>query len=172
MHHVLATMLTLAAATGVTVELGGLKSTTPKSWKEVAVQNPMRLKQFTVPGKDGEAELVIFYFGQGEGGSVQANVDRWKKQFQPPEGKTLDQVSKTETLKLPTTQATLLDVAGTYMFKARPMDPGPGEPRANYRMLAAVLESPKGNYFIRLVGPEKTVDKSRKEFTGWLKAFK
>jgi hypothetical protein len=39
-------------------------------------------------------------------------------------------------------------------------------------MLAAVLESPRGNYFIRLVGPAKTIEHSKKEFDGWLKAFK
>ena len=62
--------------------------------------------------------------------------------------------------------------AGTYMFKARPMDPSPGEPRPNHRMLAAVLPTPQGNYFIRLVGPDKTVSAAKKDFVAWLKAFK
>ena len=57
------------ASAGVTVDLGGLKSTTPASWKEVTVGSPMRLKQFSLPGKDGDAELVVFFFGQGQGGS-------------------------------------------------------------------------------------------------------
>src|SRR5262249_8473479 len=112
----------LLAATGVTVELGGLKSTAPTPWKEVPVANPMmRVKQFVVPGKEGDAELVVFFFGENQGGGVQANLDRWKKQFTPPEGKTIEQVSKVETLKLASTKATMLDVSGTYMFKARPM---------------------------------------------------
>jgi len=163
---------TFLAAAGVVVDFGGLKSTAPSSWKEVPVANPMRIKQFTVPGKDGEAELVVFYFGEGQGGGTEANLDRWKKQFTPPEGKTIDQVSKVETVKLATTKATVLDVSGTYMFKARPMDPGPGEPRPNSRMLAAVLETPKGNYYIKLTGPAKTIEKNKKDFDGWLKAFK
>jgi hypothetical protein len=162
----------LAAAAGTTVELGGLKAEAPAAWKEVEVKSPMRLKQFTVPGKGGDAELVIFYFGQGQGGSVEDNLARWKKQFEPPAGKTADQISKTETLKLPSTTATLLDISGTYLFKARPMDPGPGEPRPNHRMLAAVLETPKGSHYIRLVGPEKTVGDARKDFVRWLKSFK
>ena len=41
-----------------------------------------------------------------------------------------------------------------------------------YRMLAAVLETPKGNYYIRLVGPEKTVAAAKKDYVAWLKAFK
>lgn len=161
----------LVAAPAV-VELGGLKSKAPASWKEAEVQNPMRLKQFTVPGKDGEAELVIFFFGQGQGGSVDDNIARWKKQFQAPEGKTIDDVSKVETRTFKAAKATVLDVSGTYMFKARPMDPGPGEPRPNSRMMAVVFETGQGSYFIRLVGPEKTVAGAKRDFDGWLKAFK
>ena len=166
----IALALTLAAATPV--ELGGLKSTPPDTWKDVAVASPMRLKQFTVPGKDGEAELVVFFFGQGQGGDTQANLDRWKKQFEPPAGKTLEDVSKVSTVKLATAKATVLDVKGTYQWKASPMAPGPAEPRANHRMLAVVLETPKGNYYIKLVGPEKTVEKNKKGFDGWIKGFK
>jgi hypothetical protein len=165
-----------AAAAGAAVELGGLKAEAPAAWKEVEVHSPMRLKQFSVPGKGGDkggdAELVIFYFGQGQGGSVEDNLARWKKQFEAPAGKTVDQIAKTEKLKLASTSATLLDISGTYLFKARPMDPGPGEPRPGHRMLAAVLETPKGSYYLRLVGPEKTVADARKDYVRWLKSFK
>jgi hypothetical protein len=164
-------LVTLAAA-GTAVDLGGLKATAPAAWKESAPTSPMRTKQFTVPGKGGDAELVVFYFGEQQGGSVEDNLARWKQQFQPPAGKTIDQVSKTETIKGAGATSTLLDISGTYMFKARPMDPGPGEPRPDYRMLAAVLGTPKGNYFIRLVGPEKTVAAARKDYVAWLKSFK
>jgi hypothetical protein len=166
------TLLFLLAAAGVTVDLGGLKSTTPASWKEAPVSSPMRVKQFTVPGKDGDAELAIFYFGKGEGGSTQANLDRWKSQFKPADGGSGEPPSKTSTVKVASGTATVLDVQGTYLFKARPMDPGPGEPRANQRMLAVVMESPNGNYFIKLVGPAKTIEKNKKDFDAWLKAFK
>jgi hypothetical protein len=163
---------TLAAA-GTVVDLGGLHSAAPAAWKEVPVTNPMRVKQFTVPGpgKEGEAELVVFFFGQGQGGATQANLDRWKAQFQPPEGKTLE--PKTSTLKTASgAPATVLDISGTYLFKASPMAPGPAEPRPNHRMIAAVLETPGGNYYLKLVGPAKTIEKSKKEFDAWLKAFK
>ncbi len=162
-------MLVLAAA-GTVVDLGGLKSSAPTSWKDVEVSSPMRLKQFAVPGKDGEAELAIFFFGETQGGGVQANMDRWKKQFTAPEGKALE--PKVTTIKVAGNQATILDVSGTYMFKAKPMDPGPGEPRPNHRMLAIVLETAKGNYFIKLTGPGKTIEKNKKDFDAWLKAFK
>jgi hypothetical protein len=173
----IATLPWILFAAGATaappVDLGGLKSEPPPAaWKEAPAGSAMRIKQFTVPGKAGDAEIVIFYFGQGQGGSVEDNLARWKKQFEAPAGKTLDQMSKTESLKLASTSATLLDISGTYLFKARPMDPAPGEPRPNHRMLAVVLETPKGNYFIRLVGPDKTVLAARKDFIRWVKSFK
>jgi hypothetical protein len=165
-------LLATLAAGGTVVELGGLKAVAPVAWKEAPASSPMRVKQFTVPGKGGDAEVVVFFFGQGQGGSVEDNVARWKKQFQPPEGKTIDQVSKMETIRGAGANISLLDISGTYLFKARPMDPSPGEPRPNHRMLAAVLETPKGNYYIRLVGPEKTVAAAKKDYVSWLKAFK
>src|SRR3954471_6065570 len=95
------TVISFLAAAGVTVDLGGLKSNAPASWKEVPVSaSGMRLKQFNVPGKDGDAELIIFFFGQDQGGSVTANLDRWKAQFQLPPGQTADKVAKTSTVKL------------------------------------------------------------------------
>jgi hypothetical protein len=172
MVQLISIAFSLLAAAAAPVELGGLKSTPPETWKDVAVSSPMRLKQFTVPGKDGDAELVVFFFGQGQGGDTQANLDRWKKQFEPPAGKTLEDVSKVSTVKLAKGNATVLDVRGTFQWKANPMAPGPAEPRANHRMLAVVLETPKGNYYIKLVGPEKTIDKNKKGFDGWIKGFK
>jgi hypothetical protein len=160
------------AAAGVVVDLGGLKSAAPASWKESAPGSPMRVKQFTLPGKDGEAELAVFFFGQGQGGSTQANLDRWKGQFQAPDGKG-EAPSKTSTIKMASSgTATVLDISGTYLFKAAPMAPGPVEPRPNHRMLAVVLETPQGNYYLKLVGPAKTIEHNKKDFDAWVKAFK
>jgi hypothetical protein len=165
-------LISFLAAAGVTVDLGGLKSTAPPSWKEAPVASSMRVKQFTVPGKDGDAELAVFYFGEGQGGSTQANLDRWKQQFKTASGESAEGTAKTSTVKLASGKATVLDIRGTYMFKASPMDPSPGEPRPNHRMFAAVVESPKGNYFIKFVGPAKTIEQNKKDFDAWLKAFK
>ena len=42
----------------------------------------MRKAQFELSTDAGHtAELVFFYFGPSGGGGVQANVDRWMKQF-------------------------------------------------------------------------------------------
>ena len=50
----------------------------------------------------------------------------------------------------------MVDVTGTYTAE---MAPGSGSFHndTNYRLRAAVVETPKGNYFVKLAGPSKTI---------------
>src|SRR5581483_2154342 len=62
----------------------GLSWTTPSTWKADAPR-PMRVGTYKIPAAKGdseEAECAVFYFGQGQGGSVDANVQRWTSQFE------------------------------------------------------------------------------------------
>jgi hypothetical protein len=165
-------LLSLAAA-GTPVTIDGLTSSVPASWKELPATQ-MRFKQWTIPRVEpdkSDAELVVFFFGAGGGGDVQANLDRWKKMFVPPEGKTIDAVSKTETFKVNKVDVTTLDVRGTYKYKPMPMAPNE-ELRPDHRMIAVVFASPQGPYYMRFVGPEKTVEKNKKDFDKFLRGFK
>ncbi len=135
-----------------------LKYDVPPGWVSAPPSSSMRVAQFTLPkapGDTADADLVIYYF-QGGGGSVQANLDRWIAQMEEPGGrpaKTLAKTTKTESHGL---AITLLDVSGTYTAE---MSPGSTEhhDNPNYRMRAAVVETPAGPYFIKLTGPQKTV---------------
>src|SRR5262245_33957359 len=92
-------LATLLAAAGTPVTLGGLTSNAPAAWKE-GPAGGMRFKQFTIPratGDKDDAELVIFFFGPGQGGGADPNITRWKGMFVPPEGKKIDDVAKVET---------------------------------------------------------------------------
>lgn len=167
-------LLTTVLAAGTEVTLDGMKSAAPKTWKEVQTTSSMRYKQFTIPHAPGDtidAELVIFFFGPGGGGGVDANVTRWKGMFKPPAGQTIDQASKQETTQLGSIKVTILDIHGTYLFKATPMA-ADSEPRPNHRMIAMVLATPNGPYFLRFVGPEKTIAQHKKDLEGWLRSFK
>jgi hypothetical protein len=78
--------------------------------------------------------------------------------------------AKTETSRVNGLKITSVDVAGTYTAE---MAPGSSEKRndANYRMRAAVIETPKGNYFLKLVGPAKTIDRWDQSITDFVKSF-
>ena len=88
-------------------------------------------------------------------------------------GKTIDDVSKVEEFKVSERPVTFLDISGTYKFKARPFDPkAEEETRTDYRMLAVQIDGKNEVYQIKLTGPAKTVEKYKKGFDEWLKAFK
>ena len=158
---------------GTVVDLDGLKSKTPAEWKEVAPSSKMRFMQFRLPKAEGDKEDAELQLFKGLGGSAKDNVKRWQDQFTPPKGKSIDDVSKITELKIAGHKATLLDVHGTYLFKARPFDPNDkGEKRPDYRLLAVHFDGPKNVYHIRLVGPAKTVEAYKKGFEEWLKNFK
>jgi hypothetical protein len=168
----LAAALVLAAA-GTPVTMDGLTSTAPEAWKEVPTTSQMRFKQFTIPraaGDQFDGELVIFYFGPGQGGDPEANITRWKGMFTPPEGKKIEEVSKIDTVNIGAVKATLLDVHGTY--KPSNMMGPPQEPRPNHRMIGVVFASPQGPYFMRFVGPARTIEQQKPAFDKWLRGFK
>jgi len=160
---------------GKPVSLDGLQSRVPDDWVE-ETGNRFRLKQYRLPAvKDDKdnAEVVIFHFGQGQGGSASENIKRWKGMFVPPEGKTIDDVTKIDKMKVSGNDVTYVDLRGTYIFRPRPQAPDSETARRpNYRMLAVVFESEKGPYFIRLVGPADTVEYYKKGYDEWLKGFK
>jgi hypothetical protein len=160
---------------GVLVTIDGLKSRVPTDWVEEDPTSRFRVKQFRLPAvKDDKdnAEVVIFYFGEGSGGSAADNIKRWKGMFVPPEGKKIDDVTKVEKKKIHGVSATYFDIHGTYLFKERPFDPASETSRRpNYRMINVYFESKKGPYFFRLVGPADTVENYKKGFDEWVEDF-
>src|SRR5216684_4854821 len=160
----------------IVIEIDGLKSTAPADWKSEKVTAKFRTHHFRIPhvaDDKADAELTIFFFGTGSGGSAADNIKRWKGFFIPPDDKKIEDVSKVENFKVGNVDVTYLDVQGTYKFKERPFDPTSKEElRPDYRMLGVVFESPKGPYFFRMVGPAKTVEQNKKAFEDWVKGFK
>jgi hypothetical protein len=158
---------------GTPVLVDGLTSIAPAAWKEEAPANKMRSAQFRLPHhKDDaeDAELVIF---KGLGGGAAQNVERWKGQFLPPEGKKIEDMAKVEEIKIAGKPATMLDIQGIYKSKAAPFDPNSKEVRKpEYRMIAVYFDGPENPYQFKLTGPAKTVEMYKKDFDSWVKGFK
>jgi len=141
---------------------GDLIFKTPDGWTSEPPSSAMRVAQYRLPGDTGDASLVIYYFGQGQGGAVEDNFARWVGQMQQTRDK-----AKTENLTVNGMAATLLDVSGTY---SGDMMNGSQTAQPNSRMRAGVIETPKGNYYIKLVGPEKTVARWDDAFLTFVKS--
>jgi hypothetical protein len=156
------------------VEIGGLKSKAPASWKEEKPSSSMRLTQFKLPKAEGDpedAELAIFYFKAGSG-TVEQNLKRQLAKFEPAEGdKEVKQ--KVEKIKIGSVEATYQDVHGTFLSKFPPFAPNAKVTRKdNYRQLYVLFTNDTGEYYLTLLGPAKTVEQHKKEFDEFLKNFK
>jgi hypothetical protein len=137
---------------------GRLTFTAPAEWTSRQPQSSMRVAEYQLPPTQGDrepAELVIYYFG-GSGGSVEANVQRWLGQMQQPDGRESSTVATRESRTVNELAVSLLDLSGTYVAEARP---GSIEHynKPSFRMRTAVIQTPRGPYYVKLVGPEKTV---------------
>jgi hypothetical protein len=152
---------------------GDLHFKAPDGWVVEQPSSKMRAAQYKLPKADGDSEdasLVLYYFGATQGGPPQANIDRWIAQIQQADGSSSKDKAKTETMTVNGLKITTVDVTGTYTAE---MAPGSGTSHndANYRLRAAVIETAKGNYFLKLVGPAKTVGRWEQSYTDYLKSF-
>ena len=144
------------------------------TWKPRPPASSMRVAEFVVPrvaGDPEDAEVIVYFFG-GSGGSVDANIERWVGQFQTPGGRSVPTPKRTTSTSGSLT-VTAIDVGGTYIAQVRP---GSDERfnKPDFRMWAAVVETPKGPYFVKLTGPKQTVAQTLTsgEFDGFMKSLR
>ena len=161
---------------GTVVKLAelNLSSTAPAKWKseESAKSVPRMLAQFTLPKIEGEDDAAEVAVSRGGSATAKTMVSAWKHDFSPPEGKEMDDVAKVTELKVSDLPVAYLDVHGTY--NGPPWDSKfKGKKMANFRLVGVIFEV-KGAppYLIRFLGPEKAVERSKKDFDEWVKAFK
>ena len=147
-----------------------LKFTVPTGWIEEERTSSMRVAQYKLTRAEGDTEngsVVLYYFGQGQGGGTQANVDRWLGQFEEPKDKIN---SKVEEKKVGSSKITYVEAEGTYKSGMPGAAP---TPKPGTKLLGAILESPNGNVFARMTGPIATVKAADADFRKMIEsAFK
>jgi len=146
--------------------------TAPQGWIEEKPNSGMRLSQYRLARAEGDGEDAVCYVTHfpGTGGSVEANLDRWCEQFVQPDGRPSSEAAKVNKAKHNGLQQTTVDVSGTFRQTTTPMGPM-SEEQPNFRMLGAVIETPVGPWFVKLVGPERTVARWEKSFYEFMKSF-
>ena len=142
-------------------------------WINEKPSSNMRLAQYKLPKAEGDSEdasLVLYFFGANQGGSVQANLERWISQIEQPDGGSSQTKAKSGTLTIHGLKISTIDLAGTYVAETAP---GSGVRHNNpaYRLRAAVIETPKGAHYVKLVGPAKTIARWEKAFNDYLQSF-
>lgn len=150
-----------------------LKFTVPPGWIEEERSSAMRVAQYKLPRAEGDTEngsVVLYYFGPGQGGSTAANIERWVSQMKQADGGSSKAAAKEDRFEVNGLKVATVDVAGTYVAETTPGS-GTFENKPGYRLQAAVVETPNGPYFLKLVGPEKTVARWNESFLAFLKSF-
>ena len=134
-----------------TFPVGGLTFTRPADWKWIAVNSPMRKAQLQVPGTDAAkvADITFFHFGEGGAGGVEANAQRWLKQFSGKAG-----AEKIEPQEIGGVKVTLVSTEGTF---SSGMPGGEAKAMENYALLGAMIENPDGLVFVKMTGDRKSV---------------
>jgi hypothetical protein len=152
-----------------TMELGKLKMTAPKDWnpKEPAVR--IIAYEFAAPAaKEDKADGRMTVMSAG--GSVEDNIERWYTQFTQEDGGDTKKRAKTEKIRVAGHTVHLVDISGTYKDQRGPM--APAVSRKDYRMLAAIVETKEGNFFVKLYGPQRTIAQHEKAFREMIEGIK
>jgi hypothetical protein len=149
------------------VDARGLAFEAPASWKSKAPKSSMRaaeLKVDPIAGDDFPAEMVVYVFPGGVGG-VQANIDRWKTQFKDKDGNPPKFENK--KVKGKNVDVTRVETSGHYhpsQFPGLAAEPD----RDDARFFGAIVMTDKTSYVIKMIGPDKTMNKIRTEFDALL----
>jgi hypothetical protein len=123
-----------------------------------------------VEGDDNPGRVTVM----GAGGGVEANINRWMGQFEQPDGSSTKDLAKVEKRDIDGAEVHIVSITGTYHDT-----PGGGPftrtkvvKRPGYRMLSAIIVTPEsGHYFIKLYGPQKTVDAQEDAFQKMLESL-
>ena len=148
-----------ASSDATQAEVGGLVFPKPVSWLWAAPRVRFRTLQYDVPGVGsgaGAAELVFSLFRGTDGGPTDMNIDRWVGQFRTPEGGPADAITSTE--ERGGLVINRIETAGSYQAMGQPA------PRPGQMQLGAIVEAPGRRVFVRIVGPEATVEAAREDF--------
>jgi hypothetical protein len=105
----------------------------------------------------------VFAF-PGGAGSVDANLERWRKLFKDKDGNPPEIQSK--TVKGKNVDVTRAETAGHYYPAQFGAAREPDRPDA--RLLGAIVVGDDVSFFIRMVGPDKTMTKLRPDFDALL----
>ncbi len=131
------------------VELDEVTLTAPEAWVRKPANSSFVAAEFSLPhaeGDDADGRLTV----STAGGSVEANIDRWKGQFQPQ-----PKSAKQDEIEVDGVKVTKVDMSGDFNDARGPFAPGVMRPA--YRLMGAVIPAGGQLCFVKATGPEKTI---------------
>lgn len=170
-----ATIFTLSlvalAASAAVAGAAALTYTAPTGWVSKTPTSTMRLAEWTLPKADADTEdalVTLYFFGANMGANAQANIDRWIGQMAQPDGSASAAHAKTTSgLTSSGLKFTRVDVSGTYVAE---VTPGSAEhfDKPGWRQIAALIETPGGPHFVKVIGPAATLARWEPSVTAFI----
>lgn len=158
-----------AIKNGQRQDLGGISVVMPSGWEQMSPANQMRLAEYRLPGglvKAADAVLTVFHFGRGQGGAVDANIERWYGQFTQVDGTDTRSKARRWQKVIQGIEVHWVDISGEFSG-------GMGsEPIANARMLGVIAEASAGAFFFKVVGPIQTINHWEASFEQYVASFR
>jgi hypothetical protein len=167
-------LLIAALAFSAITAPAGLKYSAPSGWVSKTPSSTMRLAEWTLPRAASDTEdglVTVYFFGANMGGNAQANIDRWIGQFAQPDGSSSKDKSKTSVgLTTAGLRISSVDVTGTYVAE---VTPGSAEHfnKPGWRQIAALIETPGGPHFVKVIGPAATLAKWESSVAAFVKSI-
>lgn len=158
----------LAAATS---SVAGVTWSIPDDWTNGPARQ-MRVATYLIGEGVNEADCAVFYFGPNQGGSVEANIDRWIGQFNQPDGSSSKDKALINKKDVNGLAVTTIELSGIYTASMGGPMSGNKEERPGWRMLGAIVEAPEGPVFFKVTGPEETVVEAADEFDQMVNSMK
>jgi len=122
----------------------------PDGWKALAPDQSFYLKKWQI---EGGGICTVSFLGPQSPAGKQANLDRWKGQFETAgAGSEEAAPAPLSGAAFPTTTLTL---KGTFTATR---SIGGGEPREDWMLAGAVIETPAGPVFFKAVGPRSVLE--------------
>lgn len=140
------------------LEVAGFRAPKPASWVWTKPSMQFRTLQYTVAGEGDStkaAELIVSVFVAGDGGPLDANIERWRGQFRKNNEPVEAKRSSKEVGPL---KIEFVELEGDFMAMGAPA------PKKDSLQLAAIVQAEGRNVFFRLVGPKETVEANREAF--------
>jgi hypothetical protein len=159
-----------AATQQPSVTLLGYKTGVPAGWTPRTPSSNMRLAEYTIAAPDGSvgAEVVVYFFGKGQGGAVEPNLARWRAQFSTPDGSPVpEKITRDSTGAFP---ITIAEYTGTYARGIGAGDASSAKP--GQTLVAAIAETPRGTMFVQLFGSSARVAAAREPLVKFVRGLK
>ncbi len=152
-----------------TVTLLGYHAEVPSGWVARTPSSTMRLAEFVTGATGPAADVVAYFFGPAQGGSVDDNLTRWKGQFSNPDGSELvPRVTRETSGPFP---LTIAEYRGTY---ARGIGAGSSADKAllDHALIAVITETPKGTLFFQMYGPAAVIASQRERYLAFVRGLR